>query len=152
MECVSLPLAPVDYSVFTASVWSWNCVPHYHTHYECCGSLKHISHALERSLFPATPVAIKLAGYPRFPFLWVLTYLGIYTVNYGYVNIKWHFSRIISRCQRCFLISAWFMWASPRSSRIYTATQVILTTKSCSLTNTFLSNLVTLWRGTFEYN
>lgn len=26
MECVSLPLAPVDYSVFTASVWSWNCV------------------------------------------------------------------------------------------------------------------------------
>lgn len=73
---------------------------HYHTHYKCCGSLKCISHALERSLFPATPVAIKLAGHPRFPFLWVLTYLGIYTINYGYVNIKWHFYRIISRCQR----------------------------------------------------
>lgn len=87
-----------------------------------------------KALFPATPLAIKWAGHPRFPFLWALTYLGIYTLNYGYINIKWHFfSRIISRCQRCYLISAWFMESSPSSSKTYTVTQVIFMANSHSL-------------------
>lgn len=132
-----------------------DCVPRYHTHCKCCGP----SHALERSFFPATPVAIKLAGHPRFPFLWVLTYLGIYTVNYGYVNIKWHFSRIISRCQRCFDLCMVHVSISKKFQNLYSDTNYLYgklmffnqeNDKGIrQKINTFLSNLVTLWRGTF---